>query len=85
MIVHTAAARLTLLPGQLARLCLPAGTRVRGLRGSAWLTADGDGRDIVLGPEEEWVLPRDGRVLAVALRGGGCVELQLDEHPGAEA
>lgn len=79
MIVHTPATRLTLQPGRFTRLQLRAGTRVRGLSGSAWLTADGDPRDIVLEPCEEWVLERDGRILATALRADGQAEVQLDE------
>jgi hypothetical protein len=85
MIVHATATCLTLMPGRLARLHLRAGTRLRGVRGSAWLTADGDRRDIVLEADEEWVLDRDRELLACALQGGGQVVLQLDERPETRA
>lgn len=79
MIVDAASACLTLLPGQVSRLHLRAGTRLRGVRGSAWLTADGDDRDVVLDPQEEWVLERDQRVLACALRADGQAVLSVQE------
>ena len=66
MIVHTTATCLTLLPGQFTRLQLRAGTRLRGLRGTAWLTVDNDPHDIVLDPQDEWVVQRDGQLLACA-------------------
>lgn len=85
MIVHTTATCLTLLPGQFTRLQLRAGTRLRGLRGTAWLTVDNDPLDIVLDPQDEWVAQRDGQLLACALRADGRAVLQLDERPEALA
>ncbi len=82
MILQTDSTCLSLLPGQVTRLQLRAGTRLRGLRGTAWLTADGDPRDILLDPQDEWVLDTDSRVLASALRAEGRALLQLDESPG---
>lgn len=82
MIVHADFACLTLLPGQVTRLQLRAGTRLRGVRGTAWLTADDDPRDILLDPQDEWVLDRDRRLLACALRADGRAVLQLDERKG---
>lgn len=83
MILDTSSARIILEPGQVARWQLRAGTRVRGLRGSAWLTADGDARDIVLDPCDEWVVERDGRLLACALHAQGAAVVQLDEPVAA--
>jgi hypothetical protein len=85
MIVQATSACLTLWPGQVSRLTLRAGTRVRGLRGTAWLTADGDARDIVLDPKDEWTIERDGQVLACALQAQGQALLQLDEVPRGAA
>jgi hypothetical protein len=82
MIVDTTSTALTLHPGQVARLRLRAGTRLRGIRGTTWLTAAGDPRDIVLDPHAEWVTEHDGLLLACALRADGAVELQLDEPVG---
>jgi Protein of unknown function (DUF2917) len=81
MIVNTTATCLSLLPGQVTRLQLRAGTRVRGLRGTAWLTADGVATDILLDPQDEWVADRDRRLLACALHADGRAMLQLDEPP----
>lgn len=82
MIVTTTSTCLTLLPGQVTRLTLRAGTRLRGVRGTAWLTADGQAQDILLDPTEEFVLDRDRQLLACALRADGRAVLQLDERPG---
>lgn len=79
MIVDAASICLTLLPGQVTRLQLRAGTRLRGLRGTSWLTADGDARDILLDPQDIWVLERDRKVLACALHADGRALLQLDD------
>jgi hypothetical protein len=83
MIVDTSSACVTLQPGGMARLQLRAGTRLRGVRGTAWITADNDRRDIVLDPQDEWVLDRDNRVLACALRPDADVVLQIDERQPA--
>lgn len=83
MIVQATSTCLTLMPGHLARLRLRAGTRLRGVRGSAWLTVDGDRQDYVLEPHDEWVLDGDRELLACALQGGGRVVLQLEERPQA--
>ena len=83
MILHTTSTCLALLPGQVTRLHLRAGTRLRGVRGTAWLTADGDPRDIVLDARDEWVVESDARVLATALHAEGRAMLQLDERGGA--
>lgn len=79
MVIDTSPARILLQPGQVARMHLRAGTRLRGLRGTAWITADGDARDILLDPCDEWVLERDGDLLACALQAQGAAMVQLDE------
>lgn len=79
MIVQAPSTCLNLQPGQVAHLQLRAGTRLRGLRGSTWLTTEGDPRDVVLDPDDEWVLEQDRHVLACALRADGRALLQLDE------
>jgi hypothetical protein len=82
MIVHTTTASLTLEPGQSAWLQLRAGTRLRGLQGSAWLTADGDPTDVVLARDDEWVLAQDRRILAYGLHQGPA-QIALDERAAA--
>lgn len=82
MILDATSVRVTLCPGQVLRWHLQAGTRLRGLRGSAWLTHDNDRRDIVLEPHDEWVVERDGQLLACALQAEGAAVVQLDEPRG---
>lgn len=81
MVLDRTPARILLKPGLVARLTLRAGTRLRGLRGTAWITADDDGRDILLDPCDEWVLDHDERLLVCALHAHGAAEVQLDEPP----
>ena len=83
MIIQTPQARLPLLPGQVIRLDLLAGSRLRVLTGSAWITLDGDPRDIVLEGAQELHLDRDRRVLACALRTDGRAELRVCDPPEA--
>lgn len=85
MIVDTPQARLPLLPGQVIRLDLLAGSRLRALTGSAWITMDDDPRDIVLDGEQELLLDRDRRVLACALRADGRAELRVCDPPAIGA
>ena len=75
MLIDTAQARLQLHPGQMAKLNLAPRSRLRGLSGQAWITLDGDPRDIVLGPGEEFIADAPGRAIACALRGNGQAEL----------
>ncbi len=79
MIVETRQARLPLLPGQVIRMHLRAGSRLSSLSGTAWLTIDDDPRDIVLSGSEELLMDADRRVLACALRADGRAELQVCE------
>lgn len=83
MIVDTPQARLPILPGQVIRLDLLAGSRLRALAGSAWVTMDGDPRDFVLAGEEELRLDADHRVLVCALRADGRAELRVCDPPAA--
>ena len=79
MIVESAQARVTLAPGQIARLQLRAGSRLHGVAGVAWITLDNDPRDIVLERREEWTLDKDARVLASALPDDGGAEIRIEE------
>ena len=75
MLIDTTQARLTLPPGQVARFELARCTRLRGVRGTSWITLDNDRRDIVLGPGEEFVADGPARAIACALRGDDPTEL----------
>jgi len=62
--------------------------RLTCLRGSAWITVDGEQRDIVLEPGESFVVDSSRPVLVQALRAGGRLDLRitppaLPRHPPA--
>ena len=63
MRICTDASRLALTAGQTASLRDAQGTRIEPLSGSLWITQEGEGRDIVLGPGEEVVLDRKGKAV----------------------
>ena len=46
--------------------------------GEVWITHDGDPRDVVLRPNESYVVDRPARMTAFALRGDCGLELQQD-------
>lgn len=75
MLIETPQARLSLRTGQTAHIDLAAHTRLRGIRGHAWITFDHDPRDIVLGPGEEFITDAPVHALACSLRGDGSAEL----------
>jgi hypothetical protein len=58
---------------RVERLGRLRGYRIACLAGTAWLTLDGDRRDIVLRPGESFLVDADAQVLACALDGGPAV------------
>ncbi len=64
---------LQLQGGGYARLERARGTRLAGICGNAWITVDGDTRDIVLAPGDAFELESDAAVLVTAI--GGNVRL----------
>ena len=77
MLIDTSQARVQLHPGQIAKLDLARLSRLRGLTGQAWITLDGDRRDIVLGPGDEFIADAPGRAIACALHSNGLAELMV--------
>ena len=61
---------LTIVVRRVERLGRLPGRRIACLSGIAWLTLDGDVRDIVLRPGESFDIDRDSPVLVCALNGG---------------
>lgn len=58
----------------------PAGrVTVHCREGEAWLTQDGDPKDVVLQAAESHRLPRRDRVMLHALRGDCVLEIQVDD------
>ena len=56
-----------LKPGEVLRLRNAAGRHLAVLQGSAWVTQDGDARDIVVGSGESLRFDRDGLALVMPL------------------
>lgn len=56
------------------------GRTVTCLDGSAWLTMEGDHRDVVLEPGASFVIDRDGLTLLAAQR-PSAVEVSAQNHP----
>lgn len=75
MLLATAYAELSLEPNQLARLTDACGTRVDCIDGHAWITIDGDRRDIVLARGESFVVDSPAPVIVHALQGQAAVAL----------
>src|SRR5437773_1940921 len=83
MRIDTHHARLPLRIGEAAHLRDARDTRLTSLRGIAWVTIDGDRRDIVLEPGDSFVVDSDARVVVYPLRAGHDAEFALavaDSH-----
>ena len=78
MLIDTRNARLPLTVGNLARLVNACNTRVTVVRGQAWITIDGDPRDIVLEAGEQFVIDSNRKVVVYPLRSGVPMELSID-------
>ncbi|MBI5279618.1 MAG: DUF2917 domain-containing protein [Burkholderiales bacterium] len=66
---------IRLAPRSLLSLPDAAGTEIRSLAGTLWVTVDGDPRDVVLEPGEQFTPSTHGRVIVYAL-GPAAVELR---------
>lgn len=75
MLLATPYAELSLEHNQLARLTDACGTRVDCVDGHAWLTIDGDRRDIVLARGESFVVDSAAPVIVHAIQGATAVAL----------
>ncbi len=78
MLIDTRDARLPLTIGKPARLVNACNTRVTVLRGQAWITIDGDRRDIVLEAGEQFIIDSNRKVVVYPLRSGVPMELAID-------
>ena len=68
--------RLDLAKNETARLAGAFRTRLECVDGVAWITIDGDPRDVVLTRGQSFVVDRDDEVLVYALQNGAVVEVQ---------
>jgi hypothetical protein len=82
MRIDTPCALMPLAPHRPQRLRACAGARLRGVRGTTWVTIDFDRRDLVLEPGDEYVLESDAPLMLSAL--GGDALLKVSE-PGDPA
>ena len=69
-------ASFELRSGKPVRLQVGAGHRMTGIRGTTWLTIDGDQRDILLAPGDTHAFARAGRVMVQALGGDALLNAE---------
>jgi Protein of unknown function (DUF2917) len=75
MWIKTANARMALTAQRATRLNRACGATLRGLRGTAWVTIDGDRRDIVLEPGDSFVVDSSQPLLILPLRDDATIEV----------
>lgn len=75
------ASRLHLKNHELARLTDARDARLEVVRGVAWITLDGDPRDIVLEAGQSYVVDSASPLIVFALEGPAAVDLR--PQPGA--
>lgn len=63
MSINSGATRMFLTAGRTVRLRRARGLKVACLRGTVWITQDGDLRDIIVGSGEAFTVDRDGLLL----------------------
>src|SRR5438105_12513315 len=76
MLLDTPHARLTLRHNELARVVSACNTRVDCIEGTAWITIDGDRRDVVLTRGQSFVVDSSAPLLVHAIQGPAAVELR---------
>ena len=70
--------RRALTVDKLARLADACNTRLTCLSGNAWITIDGDRRDIVLEPGDQFIVDSNKPLLIYALKSGRPLRLDVD-------
>jgi hypothetical protein len=78
MLANIRPTRRALTVDTLARLADACNTRLTCLSGNAWITIDGDRRDIVLEPGDQFVVDSNQPVLIYALKSGRPLRLDVD-------
>jgi hypothetical protein len=76
MLIDTQQARLRLDGSTHALLQKGRGVRLTAIEGVTWITVDRDRRDIVIAPGESFVVPSDGKVVVVAIRGPALIAVE---------
>ena len=75
MLLNAKHARLSLAHDQMAQLDEARHTRVDCVAGVAWITVDGDQRDIVLTRGDSFTVDSNARVIVSAIHGPVAVDL----------
>ncbi len=70
-------------PRRLVRLKVGAGRHLTNVRGTAWITMDGDPQDVILEAGDSHTFSQSGRVVVQAL--GGDAELVAEDGVEVEA
>jgi Protein of unknown function (DUF2917) len=81
MWIKTSNARLALTAHRAIRLNRACGATLRGLRGTTWVTIDGDRRDIVLEPGNSFVVDSSQPLLMLAMRNDATIEVVAAPAP----
>lgn len=82
MLLDTANARLILQHNEMARLASACNTRVECVSGVAWITIDGDPRDVVLSRGESFIVESSAPVIVHAIQ--GSADVRLHERTGTK-
>jgi len=82
MLLKTANARLILQHNEMAHLASACNTRVECVSGVAWVTIDGDQRDVVLSQGESFVVDSSAPVIVHAIQ--GSADVRLHERNGTK-
>lgn len=69
-------ASIELHPNEPLRLHAGAGNHVTGIRGTTWLTIDGDPRDIILAPGDTHAFEQAGSAMVQALGGDALLNAE---------
>src|SRR5687768_11305769 len=75
MLLDTSTATLNLGRDEMARLDNACDTRIDCVDGVAWITIDGDRRDIVLSRGQSFSVESNQRVIVCALNGAAAVDV----------
>jgi hypothetical protein len=82
MLLDAPNARLTLAHNQMARLTNACNTRGECVAGVAWVTVDGDPRDVVLSRGESFVIESAAPVIVHAIQAAADVRLHAKTGRG---
>ncbi|PKO37581.1 MAG: hypothetical protein CVU33_12380 [Betaproteobacteria bacterium HGW-Betaproteobacteria-6] len=72
---HRMTEEICLLPGHPIRLNGAAGTRVRCLQGTIWITVANEPDDVFLGSGQSYLIPRNGLSLIERI-GNGSIQVE---------